>query len=127
MSDAAKVGILSQIAAAERELALRNNVYPKRVAEGKMKPDDMALEIKRMQAIVATLRFVKDNEDGFREFVAARKTGAQAKRPFHPKYSTPSLIEELQFAMVLYESRAAAVSAYRRTRLKAVIEALEAV
>jgi uncharacterized MAPEG superfamily protein len=45
-----------QIEAAERELRMRRNVYPRRVAEGKMTQTQANREMAAMAAIVETLK-----------------------------------------------------------------------
>ncbi len=45
-----------QIEAAERELRMRRNVYPRRVAEGKMTQALADREVAAMDAIVETLK-----------------------------------------------------------------------
>lgn len=48
-----------QVKAAQRELAMRRNVYPKRVQAGKMKQVDADREIAAMEAIYYTLRWLQ--------------------------------------------------------------------
>ena len=69
----AVIGIVSQIAEAERELALRHNVYRKQLDAKTITQEQANLLIGRMEAIIKTLRFVQTHEAGFREFIAARK------------------------------------------------------
>jgi hypothetical protein len=70
---AAKISIIGQIAEIDREIALRQNVYPKRVREGKMKQEEANMLLDRARAIRATLIFCKDNEADIRAYVASRK------------------------------------------------------
>jgi|SRR5215472_4510478 len=49
------VPLSEQLRCARRELAMRRNVYPKWVANGKMKQEDADREIAGMQAIVLSL------------------------------------------------------------------------
>jgi hypothetical protein len=72
----AKVSIHSQIREAEREVAKRREVYPRLVAKGSMRQAEADLLISYMEAIRDTLLFCRDNQEEFRAFVAARKTGA---------------------------------------------------
>lgn len=51
-----------QIRGAEREIALRERVYPRWVAEGKMKQDKADHEIAVMKAIRETLVKVRDRK-----------------------------------------------------------------
>lgn len=54
------VPIADQIAAVERELEMRRRVYPRWVANGKMKQGTADEEIRRMEAVLATLEGVRD-------------------------------------------------------------------
>ncbi len=49
----------AQLACAARELRMRQNVYPKWVAAGRMKQEAADREIATMQAIIDTLNAVK--------------------------------------------------------------------
>lgn len=60
-----QVTIDTQIAAADRELGMRRAVYPRRVAAKQMTQAKATAETEAMEAIVATLRLVK--EKGIRE------------------------------------------------------------
>lgn len=55
----AEITIDEQIACVRRELAMRQRVYPKWVAGGKMKQPDADKELERMQAVHDTLSDVK--------------------------------------------------------------------
>lgn len=55
-----QVTIDDMIQAAERELALRRRVYPRRVSEGKMSADFAQHQTRAMEAIVALLKQRKD-------------------------------------------------------------------
>lgn len=52
----ADVTLQDQIACVQRELAMRKQVYARRVTEGKMSPNTARLEILRMEAVLATLQ-----------------------------------------------------------------------
>jgi hypothetical protein len=57
MSDLfAEVSLIQQIASVERELHIRNRVYPRWVAEGRMKEDTCRHELAAMAAVLETLR-----------------------------------------------------------------------
>lgn len=56
------VTVSDMLGCARRELGMRNKVYPRRVANRKMKQDDADREIRSMAAIVA--HFEKLVEDG---------------------------------------------------------------
>jgi len=50
----------AQIACAEREVVMRRQVYPRRVAAKKMSEHTATYEIRTMEAIVETLRELKN-------------------------------------------------------------------
>lgn len=52
------VSVEDMITAVRRELALRKNVYRRRVSEGRMKPEEAAREYATMLAVMLTLRDV---------------------------------------------------------------------
>lgn len=56
------VPIADQIAAVAREVALRKNVYRKRVEAGTMTPEEARRELDAMLAVGRTLQAVKDAE-----------------------------------------------------------------
>lgn len=51
----APIPLVDQLACAKRELRLRRNVYPEWTRKGRISKDTAALELARMEAIVATL------------------------------------------------------------------------
>jgi hypothetical protein len=53
--------LYQQIKAAEREAAMRRRVYTRRVATGNMRQETADLEIAAMDAIVDTLRLLRDD------------------------------------------------------------------
>lgn len=53
---AAPVPLEDQIACVERELAMRRNVYPRWVKQGKLSQTNADIEMRRMEAVLATLR-----------------------------------------------------------------------
>lgn len=55
----AAVSIARQIAAVDREVAMRRRVYPRRVADGKMTQAQADTELQAMQAVADTLRQVQ--------------------------------------------------------------------
>lgn len=76
-----KLPIASQIAEAQRELALRRNTYPRLVATGKMRQAEADLCTERMQAILDTLMFCQKHEADIRAFISAKRaseTGSTA-------------------------------------------------
>jgi hypothetical protein len=59
----AKPSIHHQIAEVRRELAMRQNVYPKLISRGKLKTGEAQLCTMRMEAVLVTLEFMRDNRD----------------------------------------------------------------
>lgn len=72
---ASKVSIIGQIGEVEREISMRERVYPHQVATGKMKEAEAALLIDRMRAVRDTLLFVQRHEQAFREYYRATVGG----------------------------------------------------
>ena len=72
------ISILGQIAEAERELAMRHQVYPRQVASGKMRQGEAEMLIQRQEAIIKTLRWVQINEPAIRAWIAERKNAPDA-------------------------------------------------
>jgi hypothetical protein len=62
--------ILHQIEEAEREVRMREGVYPRLVGSGKMKQDDADLHLARMRSILKTLIWIRDNESRIKEKLA---------------------------------------------------------
>jgi hypothetical protein len=58
-----KPSIFHQIAEVRRELAMRQNVYPKLIRTGKMKMGEAQLCTMRMEAVLATLEFMRDHRE----------------------------------------------------------------
>lgn len=58
------IGLAQQIAEVERELALRNNVYPGLVARKKMRQGEADAHVARMQAVLKTLRWLHAQAPG---------------------------------------------------------------
>jgi hypothetical protein len=58
------VSLEEQVACVERELGYRQRVYARRVAEGKMHERVATVEIRRMQAVLATLKRVAQGGHG---------------------------------------------------------------
>ena len=50
------ISIDDQIRCVERELAMRRNVYPRQIANGRMKPDAAEYELAALEAVRRTLR-----------------------------------------------------------------------
>lgn len=73
---AGKISLIGQIAEIDREIALRQQVYPRQVQAGKMKKEAADMLLERAFAIRATLIFCRQHEADIREFIAAKKAGA---------------------------------------------------
>ncbi|MGX1259829.1 hypothetical protein [Sinorhizobium fredii] len=73
---ASKISIIGQIAEIDREIRLREQVYPRQVQAGKMKKEEAEMLMSRIQAVRATLFFCQQHEAAIREYIAARKAGA---------------------------------------------------
>jgi len=69
----ARISIIGQIAEAERELAMRHQVYPRQVGAGKMRQGEAEMLIARQEAIIKTLRWVKANEAEIHAWLDTRK------------------------------------------------------
>lgn len=63
------VSLADQIAELRREVAMRRNVYPKRIGGGAMTQDDADRKIGAIEAAIATLRFIEQHRDGLRALV----------------------------------------------------------
>lgn len=55
------ISLDEMIAAADREIAMRQRVYPRWVAEGRMKQAKADHEIAAMRAIATTLKSLREN------------------------------------------------------------------
>ncbi|MFN3319966.1 MAG: hypothetical protein ACK43M_14550 [Allorhizobium sp.] len=73
---AGKISIVGQIAEIDREIALRRQVYPKRVHEGKMRQEEANMLMDRIQAVRQTLVFCQQHEAEIRAYMAEKKAGA---------------------------------------------------
>ena len=73
MADETKITIVGQIAEVRREIALRKNVYPRRVAKGDMRQGEADLCLRRIEAVLATLMFCQEHEAEFRIYIAAKR------------------------------------------------------
>lgn len=71
-----KVSLIGQIAEVDREISMRQRVYPEQIRRGKMRQAEADLLISRIQAVRASLVFLKANEDDIRRLVAERRTTA---------------------------------------------------
>lgn len=71
-----KVSLIGQIAEIDREIALRQRVYPEQMRKGKMRQAEADLLMQRIQAVRASLAFLKAHEDDIRTMIAAKKAVA---------------------------------------------------
>ena len=70
-----KISIIGQIAEIDREIALRERVYPREVQAGKMKQVEAEMLMDRIHSIRATLMFCREHEANIRAYMAAKKAG----------------------------------------------------
>lgn len=82
-----KVSINGQIAEVRRELALRAQVFPKRVRDGKMKQSEADLCMDRMRAVLATLDFMAAHRETILKATAADR-GTIPGKSFLPCFVT---------------------------------------
>ena len=54
--------IIQQIEEVEREIKLRRDVYPRMVLSGKMRQSIADYHMQRMEAVLRTLEWLRDNE-----------------------------------------------------------------
>ncbi|MCT7667650.1 hypothetical protein [Shinella kummerowiae] len=73
---ARKISIVSQIFEVDREIAMRERVYPREVQSGKLKKEEAEMLMERIHAVRATLVFCKEHEADIRAYIAAKKAGA---------------------------------------------------
>lgn len=70
---ARKVSIIGQLAEVEREIAMREQVYPRQVSAGKMRQAEAELLMERIHAVRATLIFCREHEADIRAYIASKK------------------------------------------------------
>lgn len=71
-----KFSITSLVKEAQRELAMRKEVFPRRVSMGKMRQGEMDMLIAMQQQIIDTLVFCERNEADIRAFIEAKRVSA---------------------------------------------------
>lgn len=71
-----KVSLIGQIAEIDREIALRQRVYPEQIRKGKMRQAEAELLMQRIQAVRASLMFLKEHESDIRRMIAERRATA---------------------------------------------------
>lgn len=72
-----KPSLIELIACAQREVAMRKNVYPTRVTANRMPQEEADREIASMEAIVSTLQWLNRNADEIKDFVAIKKANPE--------------------------------------------------
>ncbi|MGC4407558.1 hypothetical protein D4A92_09615 [Rhizobium rosettiformans] len=73
-----RISIIGQIAEIDREIAMRQRVYPEHVRTGKMRQAEADMLMERAYAIRATLMFCREHEADIRAYMAARPKGGDA-------------------------------------------------
>jgi hypothetical protein len=68
-----KISIIGQIQEIDRETALRERVYPREVAAGRMKQGEADMLMERIRAVRETLVFCQNNRLDFIEYVKSVK------------------------------------------------------
>ena len=68
----AKISLIGQISEIDREIAMREQVYPRQIDAGKMKKAEAEMLMDRIHAVRATLIFLKEHETAFREYYATK-------------------------------------------------------
>lgn len=71
-----KISLNLQIDEVTRELNQRRGVYPRMVAKGTMKQSLADYQMERLEAVKATLEWLRENETDVRAYVAAKKERA---------------------------------------------------
>lgn len=93
----AKQPISAQIAEVKREIALRTSVYPGLIGRGKMRPAEADLHKERMQAVLATLEWLQENETGVVAIARMLKADPElkGKAPIVLFFDTPEAAAEM--------------------------------
>jgi hypothetical protein len=71
-----KVSLIGQISEIDREISMRQRVYPEQIRRGKMRKAEAELLMSRIQAVRASLMFLKEHENDIRTMIAAKKAVA---------------------------------------------------
>jgi len=67
-----KVSLIGQIAEVDREIAMRQRVYPEQMRKGKMRQAEADLLMQRIQAVRESLVFLKEHESFIRAMIVAK-------------------------------------------------------
>jgi hypothetical protein len=78
-----RFNINQQIEELDREIRMRNDVYPRWVRTGKMKQSFADYCIARIAAARATLVWIAENENEIREWVSQKKTAGATPPAAH--------------------------------------------
>jgi hypothetical protein len=73
MAETSRVPLASQIAEIGREIRLRQGVYPRQIASGKMRQSEADLCMRRIEAVLETLFFCQTHEADIRAYIAAKR------------------------------------------------------
>lgn len=68
--------IAQQVSEAQRELSMRQSVYPGMVGRGKMRQGEADHRIDLQRSIIKSLEFLRDNEADIRAYIDAKNRGA---------------------------------------------------
>lgn len=71
-----KISLGQQIEEVERELGYRERVYPRLMAKGTLKPSYAEYQTQRMQAVLATLKWLQANESKIKALLLEAKVAA---------------------------------------------------
>jgi hypothetical protein len=75
------VPLPEQAAEVERELRQRERLYPRWIAEGRIKADTAATKVRNLQAAATTLRFMAGHAEGLRTIVGQLRTNGAEPTP----------------------------------------------
>lgn len=68
-----RISLTAQIAEVEYELGQRATVYPRIAQKSPNRRSELELHVERMQAVEATLQWLRENETDVRAYVKAKK------------------------------------------------------
>ncbi|NEW95482.1 hypothetical protein [Rhodopseudomonas sp. BR0G17] len=93
-----KISLTSQIQEVASELNKRRSVYPRMIAARRIKQDLADYQMKRLDAVLATLQWLKENEAAIRRKVDVMTTltaAAHALRSYEHGNASPELAREI--------------------------------
>ena len=103
----AMVSVADQIAELRREVAMRRNVYPKRVVAGAMTQGDADRKMAVLEAAIATLRFIEQHRDALRALIMELRDTA----------TSPDDVAARRHALMADPAVAAVVAAFPGARI----------